>query len=448
MSRLSLRLRLVLAGAVAVSLAIAAATLGLAALFAAHVERQAVTALSVQLDQVIAGLDLGPDGAVALVPPPTDPRFARPYGGLYWQVAAGGEVLRSRSLWDVDLALPADALLDGAEHLHDLAGPEGQSLLSMERSVTLPARLGGGRARVAVAMDRAGLAAARASFLGELLPYALALALALILAGWAQIAVGLRPLRAIGARVTAVRSGSAHRLGAEFPAEVQPLAAEVDALLAAREQEVAQARARAGDLAHGFKTPLQALMGEAGRLRADGREAAAESIEDIAGTMRRHVDREIARARAALQAREARAEVADVVAGIVRVVARTGTGAALAWDEAVPDGLVVAADPADLAEALGALVENAARHAGTTVRVAAAQTAAEVTITVADDGPGIPSERIAALMQRGVRADLRGSGLGLAIAADIAEALGGRLALGAATTGGLEARLSLPKVAS
>lgn len=444
MSRLSLRLRLVLAGAAAVLFAIAAATAGLAVLFGAHVERQAVAALSMQLDQVIAGLDRDADGALALAQLPTDPRFSRPYGGLYWQVAGEDQVLRSRSLWDFELPLPVDALSDGAEHLHHIAGPNGQALLTAERSVTLPDHLGATRVRLAVAMDEAELAAARAAFLGDLLPYALLLAVVLILAGWAQIAVGLRPLDAIGARVAAVRSGAARRLGAEFPAEVRPLAAEVDALLEAREAELTRARTRAGDLAHGFKTPLQAMMGEAGRLRAEGREVAAENIEEIAGTMRRHVDREIARARVAVKSRDGRADVADVVAGLVRVVSRAGGAAALDWGLDLPEELTVAADPADAAEALGALIENAARHARGRVRIDAQETAATVSIRVADDGPGIPPDRIAALMQRGVRADTRGSGLGLAIAADIAEALGGALELGAADIGGLEARLTLP----
>ena len=205
-----------------------------------------------------------------------------------------------------------------------------------------------------------------------------------------------------------------------------------------------RARTRAGDLAHGFKTPLQAMMGEAERLRAEGREGAAENIEEIAGTMRRHVDREIARARVAVKGRDGRADVADVVAGLVRVVSRAGSAAELNWTLDLPEGLTVAADPADAAEALGALIENAARHARGQVRIDAQETAATVAIRVADDGPGIPPDRIAALMQRGARADTRGSGLGLAIAADIAEALGGALALGAADLGGLEARLTLP----
>lgn len=444
MIRLSLRLRLAIAGAVTIALAIGLATFGLTVLFAAHVERQAVAALSMQLDQVIAGLDASPAGTLALATLPTDPRFSRPYGGLYWQVSTEDTTLRSRSLWDAAMALPLDELQDGTEHVHDIPGPEGQILLATERSVTLPERLGGGVARVGVAMDRAGLSTARAAFLRDLAPYAALLAAVLIVASLVQIAVGLRPLRAIGARVAAVRSGDTDRLGADFPAEVRPLASEVDALLEAREAEVVRARSRAGDLAHGLKTPLQALLGEAGRLRADGRDEVADSIEEIAGRMRAHVDRELARARVAVQGRDARADVAEVVAGVVRVLARTGEGGRLDWREPVPPGITVAADPSDLYETLGAITENAARHARKTVQIEAERDGADVVIRVIDDGPGIAPDRIEALMQRGAREDTRGNGLGLTIAADIAEALGGSLALSAAEAGGLEARLTLP----
>lgn len=444
MRRLSLRLRLAAAGAVAVILAITAASIGLAALFTAHVERRAISELSVYLDQIIAGLDRNAGGDISLVAPPSDPRFGAVYGGLYWQIADGDRLLRSRSLWDYELPLPRDDLPDGARHVHDLAGPRGEALIAVERSVTLPERLGGGLVRGAVALDRAGLEAARKDFLRDLAPYSMLLAFALIVAGWAQIAVGLRPLADIGARVAAIRSGKAQRLGDDFPSEVRPLASEVDALLDARETDVVRARQRVGDLAHGLKTPLQALLGEAGRLRAEGRPEAAESIEDIAGAMRRHVDRELARTRVAIRAGEIHASVAKVVSGLVRVVSRTREGGAIRWIEEVPEDLVVAADPDDLAEALGALVENAARHAREVVRISAAAEGGSVTIRISDDGPGIPADRIDDLMARGGRADTRGTGLGLAIAADIAEALGGGLTLHPGSLG-LEARLSVPR---
>ncbi|MBZ8133048.1 HAMP domain-containing sensor histidine kinase [Afifella sp. IM 167] len=445
MKRLSLRLRLILAGAVAVLLALALASFGLSALFAAHVDRRALAELSVQLDQVLAGLERGEDGQLALSRTPADPRFERPLGGLYWQIVEGGTTLRSRSLWDYVLPLPPDELSDGQKHVHELAGPSGEPLLTVERSVTLPERLGGGTARVTVAMDRTELEAARRDFLGDLLPYMAILALFLILAGGLQIAIGLSPLAAVEARVSSVRSGAARRLGADFPAEVRPLAGEVDALLEEREKEIALARARAGDLAHGLKTPLQALLGEAGRLRATGRQDAAGAIEEIAGQMRRHADRELARARTAIKSKGARSELAGVVESLVGVIRRTAEGAEIEWRTDVPAGLAAAIDRADLAEALGALVENAARHARETVSISAARQGGRIGLVVRDDGPGIPPERIAALMQRGARDTTGpGTGLGLAIAAEIAEAAGGSLSLKRCEPG-LEALLLLPE---
>jgi signal transduction histidine kinase len=79
------------------------------------------------------------------------------------------------------------------------------------------------------------------------------------------------------------------------------------------------------------------------------------------------------------------------------------------------------------------------------VRIAGHAEGAAVHLTVADDGPGIPESRRAALANRFARADASGPGhgLGLAIAADIAEAAGGRLALADAAPG-LAANLILP----
>ena len=444
MTALSLRWRLMVAGAVAVVLALGLAALGLAHLFGTHVERRALADLSVQLDRVLAGL-ARVDGALAQVLPPADPRFEQPYSGLYWQIAADGAVLRSRSLWDVELALPVEDGADATRHNHLLIGPEGAEVLVLEQHVTLPASLGGGRARAAVALDTAELGAARRAFLRDMFPYLAVLGMVLIAAQWAQVTLGLKPLRRVGAEVSALRDGRRRRMGGDWPQEVQPLAAELDALLTAREADVERARGRAGDLAHGLKTPLQALMGEAARLRAADQAQAAEGIEVVVATMRAHVDRELARTRIALHSRNARAGAAAVARSVVAVLQRTPGGQRLAWQVDVPDDLVLAIDAADLSEALGALAENAARHAAGRVEVGAVVMGAQARVTVRDDGPGLPADRRAAMMARGVRADEAGpgTGLGLAIAAEIAEAAGGVLELEEAGPG-LSATLVLP----
>lgn len=441
---MSLRLRLALAGAVAILVALALTALGLSQLFGAHVERRAVAEMSVQLDQVLAGLARGQDG-LTLDRPPADPRFATPYGGLYWQIDWSDGTQRSRSLWDAVLELPADTLGDGGVHVHRLSGPQGEDLLVLERSATLPARLGGDAARAAVGMAAAELEEARRAFMVDLAPYLGLLAFVLMAAGWVQLSVGLRPLLGLGARVSELRAGDAARMGGDWPMEVRPVATEIDALLTAREAEIDRARTRAADLAHGLKTPLQALMGEAARLRSSGADAQADGIEETAQAMRRTVDRELSRTRTAARSAAARADPAQVADRLIAVLRRTPDGAKLNWRQDIATGCHVAIDASDLAEALGALAENAARHARSCVTISAQVRGDHLHLSVTDDGPGIPAAPREALMARPVRADLSGTGLGLSIASEIALEAGGSLVLADADPG-LAATLILNRV--
>ncbi len=449
----SLRLRLVAASAISVMAALALAFFGLTRLFASHVERQAVHELTVQLDQLLAGIERDAEGRLVVRDGPRDARFVRPLGGLYWQVEAEGRQLRSRSLWDFVMPLAAEELSDGTVHVRTLPGPGGTRLLAVQRRVILPARLGRVPLVAAVATDTRRLEKAVEEFREDLLPYTGLLAVFLIVAAGVQVVVGLRPLDAVGRRVARVRSGEISRLGAEFPSEIQPLAQEVDALLAQRERDIEQARRRAGDLAHGLKTPLQALLGEAGRLRTAGQEAAADAIEQITDTMRRHVDRELARVRVAARAASAQCDLAEVAGRVVAVVRRAvgkKGGDELLWQLDIPAGTLVAAEAEDVLEILGALVENAARYARTRVRLSAAGQDGRVVLSVEDDGPGMPDDLIGRLGSRGVRADESGpgTGLGLAIAREISEALGGGLELGRGALGGCRVRVVLPRAAT
>ena len=160
-----------------------------------------------------------------------------------------------------------------------------------------------------------------------------------------------------------MRSGAARRLGGDFPAELRPLAAEVDALIGAREADIARARARASDLAHGLKTPLQALEGETRRLAARGEAEAAAGIAEIGTAMQRHVDRELARARIAAAGWSACEAGGGNRAAAGGAAPHPARGQRIDWRPEFPPGLRARIDADDLTEALGALLENAARHA-------------------------------------------------------------------------------------
>lgn len=445
----SLRLRLLLAGGAFVIVAVAVAALGLSILYKSHVEDWIDGQLNAHLDQLIAGIDAGPDGTITVAKPPADPRFEQPLSGFYWQVDVepSGPVFRSRSLWDYEIALPQEGSLGDTIHHHLVAGPGGQTLYLQQRRVKLPARLGGKTVRAAVGLNDAEVRASVWRFAAVLVPSLLILGALLSAAALMQVAYGLRPLGFMRARLSDIGSGAIRRLGTGFPKEVQPLAREIDALLDARDQQVAQARARASDLAHGLKTPLQALAGETARMRAKGETELAAEVEEIAGAMQRHVDRHLARARLAGTDPNATANVGDVVRRIVRVMERTAKGESLHWRVDVPEGLIARIDESDLTEALGNLAENAVRHTRTLVAIAARRAPGTIIVTISDDGPGIPPELQQVALQRGRRLDVSGpgAGLGLAIVGDIAEAWGATLAFDK-KEGNFDVALRIPSV--
>ncbi len=428
----SLRLRLLAGAALFILGALALSAGALTYLFERHVERWINAELATYIDRIIAGIDKGPDGALTVVRPPGDPRFQRPLSGLYWQVniEPGGPVLRSRSLWDFEIDLPSERQVGDELYEHELPGPDGRRVHLVQRRVELPARLGGHTARVAAAIDDSAINAASRGFAGAVVPLLLVLAALLTAAAWAQVTIGLKPLSAVRRKLADVASGAAGRLGADLPDEVLPLASEIDRLLEARERQIEKARTRAADLAHGLKTPLQLLSDDAQRLKAKGETEMADDIENIAGTMRRHVERELTRARSGANAASASANVDAVAHRVVRVIERTPEGRRLGWNIDIPSGLLARIDPEDLTEALGNLVENAARHAVDAVTVSAGIVDGAVALSVKDDGPGIPQARVAEAMKRGGRLDSSGSaGLGLAIVGDIAEAWGATLSI-------------------
>ena len=69
-----------------------------------------------------------------------------------------------------------------------------------------------------------------------------------------------------------------------------------------------------------------------------------------------------------------------------------------------------------------------------------------MTLSIDDDGPGIPADQRAAVLQRGTRLDesVPGSGLGLSIVQDLVRAYGGQMALDLSDLGGLRLTLNLP----
>jgi signal transduction histidine kinase len=451
MKSYSLRLRLIASGIVAILIAVAIAGSALVLLFERHVVRTVAADLDMHLKQLLASIDVDAQGNLVLTEQPADPRFVDPLSGLYWQISdVRGQLLRSRSLWDTALTLSADEPSPGEMHQHQVQGPAGARLLVAERAISLTTEHRRVPVRVAVASDLVRVSAAAAAFAKDLAVALGLLGCVLAIATSIQVELGLRPLRALRRGVADIRAGRSRHLPAAVPAEVEPLVEEVNALVDVQVAEIERSRSRAADLAHGLKTPLAALTADAARLRKSGEHAIAQDIEAVAEAMSRHVDRELARARVrgrVLHGAEVSTELRPLVDSLIATVARTPPGKRVRFEARIDQDLRLPIDRTDLAEVLGNLLENAARHAGGLVRVTARPGLAGPPIAIEDDGKGLSPGQLPRALQRGVRLDQRGegAGLGLAIVQDLLDAYRWQLDLTRSELGGLKATIA-PKL--
>jgi signal transduction histidine kinase len=332
---------------------------------------------------------------------------------------------------------------EGRIQVHEISGPGGAILVAVERTIID----GSGQSfRAVVAEDHQTVEQSVNEYVRELAPAIAILAVVLIAAIFFQITVGLAPLERLRAEVRDVVARRKARLDATTPSEVRPLADEINRLLEAQEKALSRARSRATDLAHGLKTPLQVLSGDIRMLRQRGEAHVADDIEKSATAIQRHIERELARVRVAPGFASAASNVAEVAGRVISVVRRTPQGERLVFTVDVPDDLTADIDDDDLAEVLGNLIENAARFGRSSVRVTAVAYANGTSVTVADDGPGIPETDLQSVLARGVSLDAsgNGSGLGLAIVSDIVDVYGGRVALADAAPG-LKVTIVLPR---
>jgi len=454
----SLRVRLLAGTVFWVAASLLVAGLSLDRLFRDHVAEQFYASLQIHLDQLTASFTGDEQGRAALSMALSDPRLSRPYAGLYWQIdhlAGDGSVvatgvLRSRSLWDSVLAVPADGLADGEMHRHRLAGPAGSTLGLVERSVRFEAAAAASAARwrLIVAADERLIAEPVARFSGALWLALGLLGCGLGLAVVVQVAVGLAPLRRLRVALGRVREGAAERLEGSFPVELMPLVEDFNGVLAHNGEIVERARTQAGNLAHALKTPLSVLANAAHGRQDEQSRMIAEQV----ALARRQVDYHLARAQAAAATHGAGARtlLAPVIAGLLRTMRRIHAGRPLALQVSVmPETLAFRGEVQDLQEMLGNVLDNACKWAAQRVDLAAQRDGEVLRITIDDDGSGLTAAQRDAVLGRGVRADERtpGSGLGLAIVDELARLYGGSVDLAVSPLHGLRVTLTLPAAA-
>ena len=256
-----------------------------------------------------------------------------------------------------------------------------------------------------------------------------------------QVTQGLKPLKGLRARLTGLKADAKARLDAgEHPQEVGPLIQAINALADARSGDMAKARDRARDLAHALKTPLTALKMQVSDL---GDTKAQVALQESVSVLNIAVQAELARAQLAPDARGI-CLLLPVIERLVRVVGRTPAGATKRFEIEVGEDCLVPLTEDSAFEVLGALLDNATRHATRLIRVRARVEIGGLMVSVEDDGPGLSQDQSRMALERGVRLDeaIGTQGLGLAITRDLIAASGGTLVLETSDLGGLAVRLA------
>ncbi len=452
----SLARRLFLTALIVSALVLIASGFLLSSLYRTSVERAFDRRLTVYLKTIVVDVASAPSGSLPEPAPLGEPLFQIPTSGWYWQIARiTGDIREykrspsvpadvSISLEDQNVPLRAGGGREGYK-----AGPEDQILRVVEREIDLGED---GRYLASVAADALEIDDEVDDFNDAILITFGLLGFIFIVTAWFQVRFGLRPLKQISAALSAIRSGKTERLEGNFPAEIAPLAGEVNALIESNREVVGRARTHVGNLAHALKTPISVLLNES----SSHPEVAADKVKEQVEVMREQVQRHLERARLAARIAVIGTviEVTPVLNAVLRTMEKIHRDRRLAMESRVMDQLKFHGEQQDLEEMLGNLIDNACKWASTRIDVEVfAETRRDTAgrtyfhIVIDDDGPGLsPDARQDVLNNRGRRLDETkpGSGLGLSIVVDLASLYGGRLELGTAPIGGLRAELVLP----
>lgn len=452
---MSLALRLTLFIGIWLGIALIATGFVLSALFAANARQNFRDLLQAHALNIIAVIDVDEAGRLQGEPDLGDPRFQQPLSGWYWAVSRADDpqtaLLRSPNFTADTIAVSTDPIPpfdDRFSRSYRLEVPGVGAVRRLENQLYFGD--GDDLYQVLVAGNIAGLGEAISRFNRRLAMAFAIIAVISTLASWFIVRLALQPLNRTTTALVALREGQSDTVEGPFPAEVAPLAKELNALLAANTSVIERARTQVGNLAHALKTPLAVLRNEADSSTDEKMKLVAQQVDAMSNQIATYLDRaNIAAHRGVINART---EVTPLVSRLTKVMGKLFPDKVFEYDDGGA-GILFRGEEQDLEEALGNLFENAARYAEKRVCVTIARDTtedAQFMIMVEDDGPGMTDQEMNEATRRGKRFDelSAGSGLGLSIVRDIAIEYRGQLSLSRSSMGGLRAAVFLPSAAS
>ncbi|MEF1254988.1 MULTISPECIES: ATP-binding protein [unclassified Vibrio] len=434
LKRLSLKSRLVLAAVVWLTAMIIAVGVSVPNQVFSYMVDDTKSQLTIYMDEISASLEADKTGNLTLTSTLSDPRFNRPYSGLYWSAKTDKELLRSRSLWDKKIT--------SEKKEKEYFGARNEKLIYIKTTLYYPDY--DGPIEVIIGIDEQPIEDTVGSLMSQLWIILALLYFGVLAVIFLQVQWSLSPLTKMHKELSQLRSGEKTQLDQDYPKEVAPVVSDLNALVFHYQELLERARHHAGNLSHALKTPLSVLKNEIAALDQETQRYLHPPVEQIQSQIDYHLGR--ARMAGSKNILSVRANPSQRVDAISMAFDKVYAERGVTLINELDSDIQVAVDKTDLDEMVGNLLENAYKWSESIIRVHSETLAADdIAIIIEDDGPGIPDEKLKQAIERGVRLDetTPGTGLGLNIVSEMAHSYRGKLTLSRSSMGGLRAVLTL-----
>lgn len=385
-----------------------------------------------------------------------EPRFGNPGSGLYGEIlrSDGRPSWRSNSLTGSGIEFPH--VKTGQRRFGELRRADGSTVLSLSMGIEWQFRNGVMRPFVySVAESLEPYYAQLTRLRGRMFGWFGALMVLLIGAFAVLLRRMLAPLRRVEQEIEAIEAGDLTELGSGYPRELLGITTNLNALLRSERDRLARYRNTLGNLAHSFKTPLAVmrnlLSGQQGRDLP-----VARQLDEQVGRMDDIVKYQLRRAAASggTGLGTAPTAVREALEALRGALLKVYVDRGLTCELTVAEGCTFTGDREDLTEISGNLLDNAFKWARTTVRVTADRVVSPsarrdgLRLIIEDDGPGIPVDSRAKVLERGARLDERvaGQGIGLSVVRELVELNGGTINVDSSALGGARIEVKIAPV--
>jgi len=361
--------------------------------------------------------------------------YQRAFSGHYYLIKTPDAIIRSRSLWDINL--PRKLLSKRITSPINII--KGQLLLTYSTKVTLHNQT----VRIWVAEDIHPLAHNIKRFNLSIISF---LTLSFMALWWLQhrtLRNSFRFFEQLRQRVVSLHQGSGQETGFQPPKEIKPLSDEINRLVDQLGQRTERSRSALGNFAHELKRPLQQLRLQQRTLPQEEQEVMAQALDQIQYLL----ERELKRARIAGRCLPGQSfHPTEDITPLLQVMERIYP--AISFKQQINiESSSLGIDRDDALELIGNLLDNAAKYASKYVYFTLiAETPdpesnrQKVAFHIEDDGSGVSQDLLDQLTLRGTKLDeaSAGHGLGLSICKSICDSYQGELNFSQSKLGGLK----------